>query len=137
MQGAASGIDGCDAGRCQYHVLLPCVATDVFQQGGFTRTGFACEENRVTGKLYEFQRALELRVLKVYFNVFFQIFGAMMSRAVCEACGWLPLPSLAVVSVFASGCFSGEALPRCKESPGRAIPNESADIVSESGSCGA
>ena len=80
VQGAASGIDGCDAGRCQYHVLLPCVATDVFQQGGFTRTGFACEENRVTGKLYEFQCALELRVLKVYFNVFFQIFGAMVSR---------------------------------------------------------
>ncbi len=51
-----------------------------FSKGGFTRTGFACEENRVTGKLYEFQCALELRVLKVYFNVFFQIFGAMMSR---------------------------------------------------------
>ena len=31
VQGAAPGIDGCDAGRCQYHVLLPCVATDILQ----------------------------------------------------------------------------------------------------------
>ena len=31
VQGAASCIDGCYAGRCQYHVLLPCVATDILQ----------------------------------------------------------------------------------------------------------
>ena len=83
VQGAASGIDGCYAGRCQYHVLLPWVATDIFQQSGLTRTGFACEENRVAGKLYEFQRVLEFRILKVYFEFFFQVFGAIVSRSRC------------------------------------------------------
>ena len=73
MQGASSGIDGCDARRCQYHVLFLHVGAHIFQEGRFTRTGLARQENGLTGELDEVQRILKFGVTGIYLHRFFLI----------------------------------------------------------------
>ena len=68
MQGASSGIDGCNTRRCQYHVLFLHIGTYVFQEGRFTRTGFARQENGLTGVLNQIQCILKFGVTGIYLH---------------------------------------------------------------------
>ena len=68
MQGATSGIDRRDARWCQDYVLFLHVGTHVFQEGRFTRTGLACQENRLASVLDEVQCILKFGVTGVYLH---------------------------------------------------------------------
>ena len=68
MQSASSGIDGCDACRCQDYMLFLHVGTYVFQKSRFTRAGLARQEDRLTGVLNQVQCILEFGVTGIYLH---------------------------------------------------------------------
>lgn len=69
VQGAASGVDGGDACRSQYHVFLLRGLADVFQEGRLTCSCFSRKEYGLAGILDEFQCILELGVGGIYCGV--------------------------------------------------------------------
>ena len=73
MQGTSSCIDGRDARRRQNHVFFLHVGTHVFQEGRFTRTGLARQENRLASVLDEVQRILKFGVVGIYLHAFFRV----------------------------------------------------------------
>ena len=68
VQGASSCIDGRNARRCQYDILLFGVGAYVLQESRFTRAGLAGEEHRLSGVLNQVQCILKLLVTGVYLH---------------------------------------------------------------------
>ena len=66
MQGAATGIDGGDTGRRQYHMFLFYILANISQKGRFTRTRLPGQKHGLAGILYETQSILELFVAGIY-----------------------------------------------------------------------
>ena len=73
VQGASAGIDGCDACRCQNDVFLLGIGCDVPQKSRFTRPRLSGEEKRTTGKLYDLECILQLRIVEINHILFLKV----------------------------------------------------------------
>ncbi len=66
MHRTSTGIDCGNSGRCKYNMLLLGMLADITQECRFSRTGFSCQKNRLTGILNQIQCILKLSVVSVY-----------------------------------------------------------------------
>ena len=84
VQGASAGIDGCDACRCQNDVFLLGIGCDVPQKSRFTRPRLSGEEKRTTGKLYDLECILQLRIVEINHILFLKV--VEVDRLFCWLC---------------------------------------------------